>query len=168
MNLILRNVTYKKNGNECKIDIGINRTEVNLNGAKNFYFKSAIEDIGDLSIYFGYEDYNFDGMELTIGKTYPEKFNSVSEIEKLSFVKLYEEGYTNVILNSNQLKEEFSKYPVNIVTSANTPPAPEIKIGEIPNFLIKKSGKVRYSIVNGFIIDISNLLWKNKNGLIIS
>ena len=168
MYLILRNLIYKKDGTECKIDIGINRTEVNLNGARNFYFKSAIEDIGDLSIYFGYEDYNLEGMELTVGKTFPEMFNTVSEIEKLNFVKLYDEGYTNVILNSNHLKDEFSRYPVNIITNANTPPAPEIKIGEIPNFLIKKNGKVRYSVVNGFIIDINNLSWENKNGLIIS
>jgi hypothetical protein len=168
MNLIIRNVTYKRNGIDCKIDIGINRTEVNFNGAKNFYFKSSIEDIGDLSIFFGYEDYNLDGMEIITGTTYPEQFKSISEIENLNFVKLYEEGYTNVILNSNQLKEEFSRFPINIITNPDLKPEFEIKTGEIPNFLIKKGGKVRYSVVNGFIIDIKNLLWENKNGVIIS
>jgi hypothetical protein len=161
-------VTYKRNGTDCKIDIGINRTEVNFNGAKNFYFKSSIEDIGDLSIFFGYEDYNLDGMEIITGTTYPEQFKSISEIENLNFVKLYEEGYTNVILNSNQLKEEFSRFPINIITNPDLKPEFEIKTGEIPNFLIKKGGKVRYSVVNGFIIDIKNLLWENKNGVIIS
>jgi hypothetical protein len=107
-------------------------------------------------------------MEIITGTTYPEQFKSISEIENLNFVKLYEEGYTNVILNSNQLKEEFSRFPINIITNPDLKPEFEIKTGEIPNFLIKKGGKVRYSVVNGFIIDIKNLLWENKNGVIIS
>ena len=168
MNLIIRNVTYKRNGTDCKIDIGINRTEINFSGAKRFYFKSIIEDIGDLSIFFGYEDYNLDGMVITTGNTYPEHFYSISEIENLNFVKLYEEGYTNVVLNSNQFKEEFSRFPINIITNPDLKPEFDIKTGEIPNFLIIKEGKVRYSVINGFIVDIENLLWENKNGIIIS
>jgi hypothetical protein len=167
MNLIIRNVTYKRNGMDCKIDIGINRTEINIDDAKDFYYKSVIEDIGDLSIYFGYEDYNLGGMEITIGATYPTPFNSISDIEKLDFAKLYEEGYTNVILISNDFKEEFSRFPVNIISNVATKFTNEIKIGEIPNFLIKKDGKVRYSVINGFIIDVRSLQWEEKNGVII-
>jgi hypothetical protein len=168
MNLIIRNVRYRRGETECKIDIGINRNEINISGAKDFYFKSVIEDIGDLSIYFGYEDINLDGMEITEGNTFPEKFNSISEIEKLNFIKLYEEGYTSVILDSKKFTEEFSRFPVNIVTNINSKFGSEIKIGEIPNFLIKQNGKVRYSVINGFILDTKNLLWENKNGIVIS
>jgi hypothetical protein len=168
MSLIIRNVRYEKNGIECKLDIGINRNEVNINGAADFYFKSVIEEIGDLSIYFGYEDYNMEGMEITLGGTCPEQYNSLNEIESLDFIKLYEAGYTNVILNSAQFSEEFSRLPVNIIISTGLKPKPEIKIGEMPNFLIKKGGIVRYSVINGFLVDIKNFSWENKNGLVLS
>ncbi|MDR3625922.1 MAG: hypothetical protein P4L45_03775, partial [Ignavibacteriaceae bacterium] len=168
MSLIIRNVTFKRNGNDCKIDIGINRTEVNTNNAKNFYFKSAVEDIGDLSVFFGHEDYNLDGMEITAGKTYPVPINSISEIENLDFIKLYEEGYTNIFLNSGQFNDQYSKFPVNIVTGGNLKHENDIKTGEIPNYLIKKDGKLRYSVINGFITDVRDFQWENKNGIIFS
>lgn len=167
MNLVIRNVTYVRNGIEHKIDIGINRTEINYNGAKDFYFKSAVEDLGDLSIFFGYEDYNLDGMKITPGKTYPEPLNSLTDISNLNFKELYEKGYTNVILRADNIKDEFSKYPINIIANHGVEPENELKIGDIPNFLIKKDDKVKYAVINGFMIDIKNIIWENKNGLII-
>jgi hypothetical protein len=169
MDLIIRNVTYKKNGINCKIDIGINRSEINYNNAHNFYFKSIIEDIGDLSIYFGYEDHDFDGMEIIRGITFSQIFNSISEIENLNFIDLYRNGYTNVILNNSQYLEGFSGLPINISLDTNVNNGiSDIKIGDIPNFIMKKNGKVRYVVVNGFLIDINNIDWENKNGLILT
>jgi hypothetical protein len=168
MSLIIRNVTYKRNGTDCKLDIGINRTEININNAKSFYLKSTVEDIGDLSVFFGHEDYNLDGMEITKGQTYPKPVNSISEIENLDFIKLYEEGYTNVILNSGQFDGQYSKFPVNIAIGGNLKYENGLKTGETPNYLIKKDGKLRYSVINGFIIDIRNFQWENKNGIILS
>ena len=54
MDLLLRNLAVKEGDNEYLIDIGINREEANWNDAKEFYFTSSIEDLGDLSVYFGY------------------------------------------------------------------------------------------------------------------
>ena len=76
----IRNVTYKKNGIDFKIDIGINRSEINYHNApRNFYFKSTIENVGDLSIYFGVPKTNdFEGMEIVIKEVHVYKiFNSV-------------------------------------------------------------------------------------------
>ncbi len=164
MDLIIRNVRYQKDGYEYKIDIGINRSEISYNNSKNFFYKSIIEDIGDLSTYFGYEDYNLDDMKISEGKTYPQKFGSFSEIEKLNLEQFYESGFTNVILNSQAYAEKYSPLPINILTETSHEVSHQIRIGEIPNFIIKNSGKVRYAVINGFLIDVKNLPINFKNG----
>ena len=58
MDVILRNLRMKKDNNEYIIDIGINFNEVNANGAKDFYLKAEIEDVGDLSVFSGYEEFD--------------------------------------------------------------------------------------------------------------
>ena len=151
--LIIRNLAITKNGVEFKIDVGITRTEININNGKNFYYQSVIEDIGDLSTYFGYEDYDFNGMELIPGKTFPKKFNTLLEVEKLIPEELYLQEITNIILeNSNDviLKKDFPFY----ITSPGNQKISLIKIGEPPNFVLKMNGKVMYVVINGFLTAI--------------
>ena len=50
IDLILRNLTYKNSNHEYLVDIGINNEEQNYNDAKDFYYKSSVEDIGDLGL----------------------------------------------------------------------------------------------------------------------
>src|SRR5690606_12924933 len=135
---------------EYKIDIGINRDEENYNGAKDFYYKAAVEDLGDLSVFYGYEEKNLEGMEITTGKTYPEAFNSLKELEEMDFKKLYNEGYTNVILNE-KISSRFTKLPVNIFYKTNEGESSAIKPGGKANFIIKKGNEVKYVIINGFV-----------------
>ncbi len=156
MDMIIRNVTFKNNGIEYKIDIGITRTESNFNGAKEFHHESAIEDIGDLSIYFGYEDYDFNGMEIFPGKTYSKKFSSISEIEKLNPHEMYSQGYTNIIVNSDSSGFYQKGFPFFIINPGQQNPS-EIKIGKTPNFILKMNDKVRYVVINGFLIDTEEI-----------
>ena len=167
MDLIIRRVKYVKNGLEYSFDLGIKRTEVNINHSTGFYYKSAIEDLGDLSVFFGYEDYDFEGMEISPGKTYPVKFDSIEEIQKLNLNDLYNEGFTNVILNSKNFDDDFSPLAINIIQNQNYEEKTNIKIGEIPNFVIKKNEKVKYVIINGFIYDVINSIGDINNGLIL-
>ena len=71
------------------------------------------------------------------------------------------------ILNMRyRLPEEFSALLINISLDnyQNNEGTVYKKSAEIPNFIIKKNGKVRYVIINGFLIDIINMNWENKNG----
>jgi hypothetical protein len=166
--LVLRNLTCKESGHEYKIDLGINREEVNYNNAKNFYYVSNLEDAGDLSVFFGFEDFDFSGMEVSPGKTFPDTFNSVSEIEKINPIELYEKGFTNVVMNSDEHSDKITPthLPLNIFLN-KAPKNNNIKLDTYANFIIKKDNKVKYVIINGFLIDPYNLDSQNKNGLII-
>lgn len=48
-NLLIKNATLKG----TKVDIGINLTEINTDGATNYRLDSVIEDMGDLSVFGG-------------------------------------------------------------------------------------------------------------------
>jgi hypothetical protein len=167
--LVLRNLTFNEEGHEYKIDLGINREEVSYNNAKDFYYVSNLEDVGDLSVFYGYEDYDLAGMEVFPVKTFPDEFNSISEIEKVNFIELFEMGYTNVILNDSQEKPENIKainLPLNIWIQKPTDII-DIKRNKRADFIIKKNDKLKYVVVNGFLIDPYNIDFENKNGLII-
>ncbi len=93
MDLILRNLDYTVNGQQIKIDVGINRTEINKDPARSFYSVGSVTDIGDLSIFSGYEDYDLSGMEIHAGKTYAKVISSYEELSGLDFKSLYSDRY---------------------------------------------------------------------------
>ncbi len=150
MDLIIRNVTYRNNGVEYKIDVGITRIETNSDNAKEFYYQSVIEDIGDLSTFFGYEDYDFEGMELLPGKTFPKKFNSLTDALKLNPHELYGQGFTNIIIDSGEENKSQKNFPFYIIKHEQSK-SPALKIGEVANFILKLNDKTRHVIVNGFL-----------------
>lgn len=66
---LLRNLTLFFNGKSYKIDIGINRDKYWNMTENKFSFKSKIADLGDLSIYHGLEEHDFNRYEiLPVGK----------------------------------------------------------------------------------------------------
>ncbi len=61
--LLIKNVMIEQNGSLTKLDIGINIDEVNSLNASDFTLKSCVEDMGDLSVFWGIEE--FDAQEMT-------------------------------------------------------------------------------------------------------
>lgn len=76
--VLIRNVKFIENGQTILKDIGINLTERNLENATQFSIDSRIEDMGDLSIFWGIQEFNAEGMTLHFPKDYP------SELQKLN------------------------------------------------------------------------------------
>ncbi len=172
IDLIIRNLKFKSKGTEFLVDVGINREEINADTARSFYYRSYVEDAGDLSVFFGYEDYDFSGLELFLGKTYEKVFDSLSQIEKINFKELYNLGFTAVqlktaIATSENSLPEYSKFPVNILINEKTDVKENIVIEGPADFVIKKDGKVKYVIINGFLYNVENSAGEIKNGLII-
>jgi hypothetical protein len=167
MDILLKNLTCRNGDSIQTIDIGINRDEVNKPGAKEFYFKSRIEDLGDLSVFYGYEEHDFTGMEVIAGKTYEKEFTSLEEVKKLDFNSLYSGGYTNIKLDSSMIETDYIDLPVNIITGKKTADSNKVTVEDVPNLIIKKDGKVKYAVVNGFIYDIDKPGERTGNGLVL-
>lgn len=164
--VVLRNLTMYKNGNEIKVDIGINFEEILTSDKKNLYRKASIEDIGDLSVYYGYTDVDLNGYELAEVKTYREKTFSLKEIKSLSLTKIYKKGCTNLLVK-NKIDEEFVDLPINLIINHKKELSRRFVIGAIPNFLIKKDGKVEYVVINGFLQRVNDNQDYIGNGVVI-
>ena len=170
MDLILRNLKINKEGKEFIADIGINFEEINTTGAKEFYLKSSIEDIGDLSVFSGYDDIDLSGYKIEPGKTKPEPFNSYDELKTINTVQLYNDGFVNVILNDDNVNSDYSHFPFNIFLNGADIKQSKLKTEEPANFIIRKNNEVKFAVVNGFLIDISqpdrwegnSIIYKNK------
>ena len=62
--LIIRNVTIKKGESIYKADLAINRNERAVTGKDYFTTSSIIEEIGDMSVFFGTDEIEAKGMEI--------------------------------------------------------------------------------------------------------
>lgn len=164
MDLILRNLNYKSGNKEIIIDIGINRTEFNTDSAKSFYSIGRVIDLGDLSIYSGYEDYDLKGMEISIGKTYEGKAVSMDELAKLDFPGLFAMGCTNIIPGFS-VEKKYCDFPVNFLLKKQIPD--KIEIDGPANFCISANGKVKFVVVNGFFVEIETPHLAGVNGEVI-
>jgi Zinc carboxypeptidase len=66
--LIIRNVTIKKGEIDFKADLAINRTEKPVKGKDYFITRSEIEEIGDMSVFFGTDEIDATGLEIVVKK----------------------------------------------------------------------------------------------------
>jgi hypothetical protein len=165
IDLIVRGLKTKKADKEFIIDVGINRNEINIENSGAFYYRSNVEDLGDLSVFYGYEDYDFTGFEIEEGKILDTEFTSIDEVKKLDYFDLFSKGYTGVYLNS-YIEEKFIDFPLNIYLKRFYQPNNYVDLGETPNYVIKKEGEVLYVIVNGFIYNLKSKTGEIKNSLI--
>jgi hypothetical protein len=164
-NSLFKNLKIKYSGNPYIIDVGVNVNEKSIKDSSVYYFEGKINDIGDLSVFYGYDEFDCSGMEIFPGKVYPETFSSLDEIYKLDLERLLQEGYTFLKLNSEDIDEQFFNLPINVVV--NQPEfEPIFRLNGDANFILKKNDKVRFVVVNGFVYDPVSKSNNIKNGLI--
>ena len=163
--ILLRNVTVKKNDNSYTVDVGINRHEVGTSDKRDFYFLGKVEDVGDLSTFYGFDEFDCSGYELDTALVSPNVVASDSVISKADAETILENGYSFARVDTIISKERFSEIPINIIPKdkvANT----KFGIGRIANFRLLQDGKLRFNIMNGFLFDVKTDKNKIQNGII--
>lgn len=148
--LIIRNAAITKGGRQYKADIGILREDISYNDSRDFYYKATVADIGDLSMYFGYEEIDINGMECKMGELYPYEFDTHYELASFDFKKMLDHGYTHALIKDSLKNEQFVDFPVNILSNTDKEEG-EIEIDGDANFTIIDANKVMATIVNGFL-----------------
>ncbi len=164
-NILLRNLNITFNGKKYLIDIGVNREEKAEPGTNRIFYYGTIDDIGDLSIFYGNEEINCEGMDIFPGKVYPEIFQTVDDLKKINFTDLLTGGFTTVKVENIELNSRFTKIPFNIVSSGKNIDQ-SIVVDNKANFYVTENGKVRFVIVNGFLFDVETQKGKISNGLV--
>lgn len=163
--LLIKNVTVEKDGKKFKTDIGIDRHEINMDRATSFFYKSTIEDCGDLSIFSGTEELDADGLGIRPGRTLPLPYKDPTIMDPEKAWSLLKEGYTYRLTDEAQNGMLPAATPLHFIgkKKAISPiPAPD----DIATFILTKNGKARYAVVNGFVHDVEKPFDRKGNGLI--
>lgn len=148
---IVRGLQREIDGKHYLLDVAINHLEIDFDEHNHFYYIGSIRDVGDMSTYHGYQEFDATGMTAVAGKLYPETLPDVAAMRKLDARKLMREGYTTVAV------KDLTGYEAAIptleldITSNRTTEDNEIKIGNRANFILQQDGQPKYAIVNGFL-----------------
>lgn len=159
--VLIRNVTILREGRSVTIDVGINHNEVNDKAAKTFSYKSIIEDLGDLSTFYGLEEIDATGLTLTPAYIHADTLDSVAELTKLDLPALRQKGVL-VFPVRKVPKDTFLTQSVHLLNEGELPAQP-LDLEQIPTFLLMKDKQIQYRFVNGFWKDSSGSL---QNGVI--
>ena len=160
--LLLRKLTVKYKNQKYKIDIGINKNQETTADYKDYYNIGKIEDWGDLSIFYGYKEYELEGYEIKNSKIY--KLND-KKLEEIDAQELLNKGYGFIELDTNRFADEYTKLPLNIIFKGANPNL-NVDYLNFANFTIWKNNKLMFNVVNGCIHDVTSDSCKSKNGLI--
>ncbi|WP_304148354.1 M14 family zinc carboxypeptidase [Ignavibacterium album] len=163
--VLLRNITFEKNGTEIKIDIGINFEEVLAEDKKTVYKKASIEDIGDLSVFFAYQDIDLSGYKIQEAKTYKAKNFTSEELKNINLTDFYKQGYLT-LCTKKEIRKEWFEYPINILSDNKKEVRTKFEIGARPNFILKMNNRVDYVVINGFLHRVSDSNNYKGNGLV--
>lgn len=161
--VILRNCTYNFSGLSFAIDIAINRNR-KTSPSGEIYFKSEIEEIGDLSVYYGHDEYEFTGYEIQKGKSSSGVLAPFEAVLKLD--SLYGKGITTIKAANKKNSEIFSKFPFNLEYNSDKHSSREIQLNGNADFLLLKDGKIQYLFINGYIVQAAYNAGLIHNGLI--
>lgn len=166
--VVVRNVRYESNDRNILLDVGIIRDEVPSPNDKGFYHRSSVQEIGDMSVFHGYEEVNGEGLTLVPGKVFSKPFKSMAALTPERTRELLADGFTTVrVENLTSAKANPSGLPLN-VTTVSKKVNHELHLEGGANFVLKDTdGKVKYAIVNGFVYDLQGAKPSLFHGLVL-
>jgi Zinc carboxypeptidase len=99
---VIRNATVTQNGQTFKADVAINHNEMTNKNATGFSYKSTIEDYGDLSVFYGIEEFDAQNAYITDTNGTPKALKMNGEA---NFI-LQKDGKTIAIIENGFLKKQ--------------------------------------------------------------
>lgn len=160
--VLLKNVGLMNSNS--KMDIGINRTEHLLNHP-DYYAVGSIDDLGDLSPFFGFDTIDATSLIVVPGKA--QYLGSYEELSLVSVKRLLRQGVLFLVTDDIPLESHVA-YPINIVHPRKLPYLQHPVFEGSANFLlVDKSKFVRYIVMNGFVFEPDKIR-EEANGLVTS
>jgi hypothetical protein len=150
--LLINKVNMVRKGQKYLIDISVER-RLDIIDSEHYY-RAVINDLGDLSTTHGYDEMDGNNMKIYSGKIYPDTLQNMDEVRQLDFIRLLRQGYTGVAVEKAPESSYLRDIPFNIIARKNY--ANDIRLGAVPNLVIKKGDQIRYVVVNGYVYDTSD------------
>lgn len=166
MNVIMRNLTVNSGDFSYIADVGINYSESTIGTTKQYFYSNSVSEIGDLSTFYGYNDYDFDGYEILPGTIDEKVYSTMEELSEESFQELYKLGYTYVKVDET-VHGRFTEIPINVISGTREINfREELRLGIPANFVIKKNEDIKFVVINGFIYNVLTGTGEILNGII--
>ncbi|GMQ25419.1 hypothetical protein Aoki45_21010 [Algoriphagus sp. oki45] len=161
VDLKINEMLVEVNGKKYPIDLVIRRRESEANGS--YFVSGSIDDLGDMQVYFGFEEIDATGLEYVEGKVYPTAFGSINDLSEEKALELLRQGFMAVKVDNGSARE-LHGLPIQVLKSTE-----KLSGGWTtslaPNFFLGKEGKLNYAVINGYLIDLENpkpQLFKNR------
>lgn len=162
--LMLRNLTVKNGKENIKLDIAINLSELGTDKTGKVFYKSEIADVGDLSIFYGFNDFDLNGYTIEEAQIYNHHTLSIDKLKKVNYTELYSKGFLTVKVKKLP-NEIFVDLPLNISLKTNSDS--KINVGESANFILRKNSVIEYIVMNGFFHKLNSDRKFNGNGIVL-
>ncbi len=149
--LIVRKVQREKEGHRYTVDVAINHVEIDFDENQSFFYIGSIRDIGDMSTYHGYKEFDAEGMVAVPGKIYPEVQADMEAVQALDAKALMRQGYTTVEVRNLKGYEAAMQHLELDITSKGAARDHHLLLGNRANFVLEQNGQPKYAVVNGFL-----------------
>ncbi|WP_158856241.1 M14 family zinc carboxypeptidase [Lunatibacter salilacus] len=161
MDLLIKGVALNDSVN-YRVDLGIRRREVEVADPLDYYVSGSIADLGDLSVFYGYEEIDESGLVIVPGKTYeqPINFDSFTPDDA---VELLRSGYL-AATTAESFSGALHNLPIIVLSGKKEIPF-GTAIGSPTNFFLQKEDILKFAVINGYLIDLAipeAIRWKQK------
>ncbi|GGF48870.1 M14 family metallopeptidase [Echinicola rosea] len=157
MDLLLKNVTIADAKGQYQLDLGIKRRNVET-GKGDYHVRGSLDDVGDLSVYYGYKEFDASGMVLKEGKVAEETLDSLSSITPEKALELLSAG--NLAVRVKYAPEEaLHELPILVFAGQDSIPS-GTTTGSAANFFLESNGQRTHAIVNGYLINLQKPMVK--------
>ena len=152
VDLLINEVQVPVNGEYYPVDLGIRRRDITA--GETFYMSASVDDLGDLQVYFGLEEFDASGLKYVEGKVYDTAFESLAMVDEEKAMNLLKQGYLAIKVK-NGLSGDLHNLPMLVLKSRDTFSS-GWKTGDVTNFFLEKDGVRKYAVVNGYLIDLES------------
>lgn len=151
--LVIRDATRIYEENAYQTDLAFRHREIDHNDYNDYYLRASITDLGDLSTYHGYEEFDATGYTLVPGKAYPKVVSGVAALRQMDIQSLLRQGYTDFQLTDRPHASTAAQWPVALLDPGKAANNSIYQYGN-PSLLLEKGGQYDYALVNGFVYDL--------------
>lgn len=162
--LLVKNGQLEQNGTWRTLDLAIRLKESNRPDLSNYDLTGYIDDMGDMSGYYGYAEIEANGMKIKQAKVYPEVFSSAAAVPREKSDEWLKEGYGYLVLE-NIPDAEFTDLPFNLIKEGDQPDD-DISYYSPATFVIEENKKVKYTVVNGMVYNVQTGENRIRNGVV--
>ncbi|MBC9795522.1 M14 family zinc carboxypeptidase [Sinomicrobium weinanense] len=141
--LLIKNITVERAGKTYMTDISLKKGDG----------PARVSDLGDLSVFYGYEEFDATGYTWMPGKVYEKIYPSPADVYPDEAISILKKGYAAVRVSSLPGEDRPADLPV-LLLQGKEEISPELFIGRNGHFFLARDGKPVYAVADGKLLKL--------------